>query len=213
MSATHSKIQQGADSRERLIESATTLIAAGGYGGTSVDSIARHAGVVKSALYWHFGSKRGLLIEAIRTETGRWVQDAYGATFADDPQSADGNPREKLDALIERVEDVIVNGARMHRMALSLLLELGGEDDEVREAIASVFEVLDRTLGAGLVRSVPGLAERAALDLAAAFAAQVDGLMLRYMANPDDDRLQSGLRILRRMMLLAIGHELQRGNS
>ena len=65
MATTHQKVEQGARSREALLDAAIELIADGGYTATGVDAIARRSGVVKSALYWHFGSKDGLLIAAL----------------------------------------------------------------------------------------------------------------------------------------------------
>ncbi len=207
MSATHSKLQQGQDSRGRLVDSAAGLISAGGYAATSVDAIAKGAGVVKSALYWHFGSKRGLLLAAIRSETARWVQEAFGAALDE------GAPVGRLDQLIDSVQDVIVNGPRMHRLTLSLLLELGAEDDEVRQVVADVFRVTREALAAGLADSLPGLRPDAAEDIAEAFTAQFDGLLMRYIAEPDQRRLDRSLRTLRRMMLLALEHELNRGGT
>ena len=207
MPATEAKLQQGEESRQRLIDSATALISDGGYAGTSVDAIARRAGVVKSALYWHFGSKRGLLLEAIRVETEAWVTEAFGAA------RAVGAPMARLDDLMDRVESVIAEGSRAQRMMLALLLELGADDEEVRESVAEVFDVTRRALSAGLGDSLQGLGPEAAEDIAEAFTAQVDGLMLRQLAAPDGPRLRRSLRMLRRMVLLAIEHELDRGGD
>lgn len=205
MPATSSKLLQGEESRRRLLESAVQLVATGGYAGTGVEAIAQRAGVGKSALYWHFGSKRGLLLEAIRVETERWVGEAFGAT------RAAGSPLGRLDALFVRVEGAIVDRSRAHRLLLALLLELGADDEEVRNQIADVFAVTRRALADGLCDSVPGLNARTADDIAAAFTAQVDGMFLRYLAEPDEERLERGMRTLREMMLMAIDNDLNRG--
>src|SRR5882724_9074046 len=75
LATTHQKIEQGARSREALLDAAIELIADGGYTATGVDAIARRSGVVKSALYWHFGSKDGLLIAALERTAREWVAE------------------------------------------------------------------------------------------------------------------------------------------
>ena len=79
MATTHQKVEQGARSREALLDAAIELIADGGYTATGVDAIARRSGVVKSALYWHFGSKDGLLIAALERTAREWVAEFEAA--------------------------------------------------------------------------------------------------------------------------------------
>src|SRR4051812_28889430 len=55
------KQEQAARSRRALIEAATALFAERGYDGTSVQAIGERAGVSRGSIFWHFGSKEGLL--------------------------------------------------------------------------------------------------------------------------------------------------------
>lgn len=52
--------------RERLIETATRLFAAQGYGGTSLRDIAEQAGYSQGAFYSNFDGKESLLLEMLR---------------------------------------------------------------------------------------------------------------------------------------------------
>ena len=52
--------------RNRLIEAAVHVFARKGYASASVREIAEAAGVTKPALYYHFGSKEGLLVTILR---------------------------------------------------------------------------------------------------------------------------------------------------
>jgi hypothetical protein len=62
-----------AEVRERLLRAAADVFAQRGYDGTRVADIARAAGVSNAALYAHFDSKAGLLVEAVRdTVRGCW---------------------------------------------------------------------------------------------------------------------------------------------
>jgi TetR/AcrR family acrAB operon transcriptional repressor len=57
--------QRGADSRRELISIAIDCFARDGYHATSIDRIARAAGVTKGALYYHFRDKEALLFGAL----------------------------------------------------------------------------------------------------------------------------------------------------
>ena len=57
--------QRGGDSRRELISVAIDCFARHGYHATSIDRIARAAGVTKGALYYHFRDKEALLFGAL----------------------------------------------------------------------------------------------------------------------------------------------------
>ena len=57
------------DLRSRILVEATRLFAERGYSATSVREVVEAAGCTKPALYYHFASKEGLFIEALRAET------------------------------------------------------------------------------------------------------------------------------------------------
>src|ERR1043166_1661890 len=53
-------------SRTQLVRAAIDCFARLGYQGTTIDRIARDAGVTKGAVYYHFRDKEQLLFEAVR---------------------------------------------------------------------------------------------------------------------------------------------------
>src|SRR4029450_13669800 len=57
---------KGTPPREQLMSAAIDCFARFGYQGTSIDRIARAAGVTKGAIYYHFRDKEQLLFEAVR---------------------------------------------------------------------------------------------------------------------------------------------------
>ena len=61
-------------SRKHLLAAAIDCFARFGYQGTSIDRIARHAGVTKGALYYHFRDKEELLYEAVSGRVGEFEQ-------------------------------------------------------------------------------------------------------------------------------------------
>src|SRR5919198_5357481 len=61
-------------SREQLMAAAIDCFARLGYQGTSIDRIARDAGVTKGAVYYHFRDKEELLFEAVKDRIGGFEQ-------------------------------------------------------------------------------------------------------------------------------------------
>jgi TetR/AcrR family transcriptional repressor of mexJK operon len=58
-----------------VLEVAKGKFLSAGYRETSLDAIARDAGVAKKTLYCHFGSKAGLFDAIVRTLTDVWVEE------------------------------------------------------------------------------------------------------------------------------------------
>ncbi len=63
---------RGQESRLELLNVAIDCFARFGYQATSIDRIAREAGVTKGALYYHFKDKGELLFEAVKKRVGQW---------------------------------------------------------------------------------------------------------------------------------------------
>jgi len=55
-----------------------------GYQGTSIDRIARHAGVTKGAVYYHFRDKEELLMEAVKDRIGSFERHVVKGTVPGD---------------------------------------------------------------------------------------------------------------------------------
>jgi AcrR family transcriptional regulator len=71
---------------EQLLEVAEEVFAQQGYQGTSIEDIARMAGVTRPVVYDHFGSKEGIYLACVRharSELERLINEAAGTT--DDP--------------------------------------------------------------------------------------------------------------------------------
>jgi AcrR family transcriptional regulator len=70
--ATSRKRDQSNQSRERLIDAATRLFAERGYRGASVQAIGEAAGISRGSIFWHFGSKEGLLWAVVQRAFTQW---------------------------------------------------------------------------------------------------------------------------------------------
>jgi AcrR family transcriptional regulator len=96
-----SKAAKAEVTRRRLVGAARKLFGRQGYADTSVDQVARAAGVTKGALYHHFRDKDDLF-HAVVQQVKQDVTAAVGASFLDD--NAGDDARERL-----------------HRMCLALI--------------------------------------------------------------------------------------------
>ena len=80
--------------REQLLDVAMTVFAANGYHGTSMNGVAKAAGVTKPVLYQHFTSKRDLYLELIEDVADRLANEVVRAAKA-----ANSNYQSTVDAL------------------------------------------------------------------------------------------------------------------
>src|SRR5215510_576084 len=64
--------------REGLMRTAIDCFSRYGYAGTSIDRIAKAAGVTKGALYYHFRDKEELLFEAVKKRIGQFERRVVG---------------------------------------------------------------------------------------------------------------------------------------
>ena len=95
IAAVSQKARQSARTREALLTTALSLVAARGLASTSIDEIARAAGVTKGAVYWHFESKAHLFQAILDRIRGRWQEVVHR------PVSARHDPVERLAQLFD----------------------------------------------------------------------------------------------------------------
>ncbi len=99
-----------------MLDAALDLFAANGFGGTSIRDIARLTGMTIPNIYYHFGSKEGLLIAILERATREIVSG-----LEDVVARADLDPLERFKLLLKTHFDLLVNVGR--READILFLE------------------------------------------------------------------------------------------
>ncbi len=113
------------DTRQDILDSARRLLAGGGCGGTSMRAIARDAGVDAALVVHYFGSKEGLLREALRPGEAM-------------PIDFDALVDEDLDALGERLVAAFldeIDARADHGKGIAVVLGLGMEDPLAAELV------------------------------------------------------------------------------
>lgn len=72
MAALTKKQQQGEQSRELILDATERLMATRGYAATSISDIRAACGLPPSSIYWHFGSKEGVLAAVMERGADRF---------------------------------------------------------------------------------------------------------------------------------------------
>lgn len=149
----------------RILEAATDIVAGGGLAALSVEAVAVEAGVHKSAIGYHFGSKEGLVLALAASLFAESADDVPARL------SAIREPAERLAAYLEFLRERS-RIRRVWRLAFALW-PLTQEDEAFR---AKVVELQKDTLRRHM--SALGLKEGGAEDLAllTALDASIAGL-------------------------------------
>jgi AcrR family transcriptional regulator len=169
------KQQQGEQSRELILDATERLMATRGYAATSISDIRKACGLPPSSIYWHFGSKEGVLAAVMERGADRY--------FAAIPTEAEFD--RQLAAVIELQEQ--------HPEFLRLFLLLSLE----RSHEPAVTEVLRRVRDQAITRFRDAIAQlmpddvppaktrRVVTELAAIATALSDGIFLAEHLEPD----------------------------
>jgi AcrR family transcriptional regulator len=170
------KQQQGQVSRAHILDVTERLMATRGYAATSISDIQRACGLPPSSIYWHFGSKEGVLAAVMERGADRF--------FAAIPDAAAATPPERLAAtarLLAQHPDFL---------RLFYLLSLERHDDT---AVAAVVRRVRDTAIAGFRSAIgamlppdtaPAVAARVADELTTFAVAQSDGVFLADHLEP-----------------------------
>ena len=102
--------------RERILETAEGLFAAGGYAGVGMRELAMTVGLSKSALFHHFPSKRALYGAVLDRSLAR-IEAALRVA------STDGSPVEQLEAWVDTLVRVLSQDATTGRLMMRALVD------------------------------------------------------------------------------------------
>ena len=119
----------GNATRERILRSAIELFGEYGYAGTGVNALCEHANVAKTALYWHFGNKEGLLSAVVEELNQLFVREIQRDVYRE------GERQDRLDMLIAGLRRVVVEQSHLMRVILSIVVEFESLHSDVRTAL------------------------------------------------------------------------------
>jgi AcrR family transcriptional regulator len=185
--------------RAKLAESAFDLFAGRGINNVNLDEVAAHAGVTKGSLYWHYKSKKQVVLAACAYYYRRWQQRAHAEI------ALDYDPRGQLERVLRHsVQSCLFD--RTNRVFTSEILALSLQDDEIRAGWTQFYDTV-RELYIGLVQA--GCAQgqwqvadpRRAVDW---MLAAIEGIKQRACFEPEicsPDELEAMVRGLLQIVL------------
>lgn len=197
--------QQGEGSRELILDATERLMATRGYAATSISDIRTACGLPASSIYWHFGSKDGVLAAVMERGANRF--------FAAIPGLADGEESPGVEVQLEAISRLIAEHPDFLRLAYLLGLERGDDPTvtaavrRVRDtALAGWRDVISAQLPAGIPRKKR---ERVAAEAAAIAVAMSDGVFLADHFEPETTDVARMYRRLYQAVTALLPHLLE----
>src|SRR5437667_6559386 len=169
-------------SRTQLVRAAIDCFARLGYQGTTIDRIARDAGVTKGAVYYHFRDKEQLLFDAVKDHVGEFERQVL----------AEVTPETDTMAALRRVVDVCFFHATVsnhRRFIITLMVEAL----DTNPRLSAEFRNILRRMRAFLANVVWRGQQRGTLRtdvsseaVAAVLAAGIIGAEVQHYQDPEE---------------------------
>ena len=169
-------------SRRQLLDVAIDSFALHGFQGTSIERIARAAGVTKGALYYHFRDKEDLLLEAVKNRISEFELHVLEGVAGSD----DGFER------LRRVVDacfVTATASNHRRFIMTLMVEALDTNPRLSEQFRKVLRRMRGFLGdvvADGQRSGTMRTDVAPEDAAALIAGTIMGAEIQHYQDPSE---------------------------
>jgi TetR/AcrR family acrAB operon transcriptional repressor len=171
---------KGERSRRELTSIAIDCFARFGFQGTSIDRIARAAGVTKGAIYYHFKDKDDLLSAAVADRIQEFEQRVQRACTGVDPARA-----------LRRIAEVCVDHARSldhPRFVITLMVESIDTNDEIAAQLREMMRRFRSFLRNLIREGQEGGSFGSHVDAetaAAAYTSNVLGAEIQFYQDPD----------------------------
>jgi AcrR family transcriptional regulator len=196
----------GEASRERILSTAIALFSERGYAGTSVAEVCERAGVVKTAVYWHFESKEGLLEAALERVAGEWISEIRASV------DQAGGIDARLDRFVAGLRWLVLERGEALALILGMILERAEIDATRRESLRRILAQAREAIVDGVRQALGRPLDD--LDLVADVALSLlMGVVLSHRLERDPARLERQLGQLRQTFALSVFAALQKGEN
>jgi AcrR family transcriptional regulator len=187
---------RGEASREHLLDCAVELLREGGYGRVTLSALCERADISATSVYWHFGSKAGLLEALLERVSSRHTERIRSAV-----KDAPGGPADRLEQMLSQVRKLVLEQPLGSLTGVALLSEGKVVAADLRETLKESrrreVELLAADFDAELAGRPPGGEALALVSIACSnFAA------LTYLISQDEAEVDQILDALRRVLLL-----------
>ena len=196
------KTARGAQTRQAILEASIELVCEYGYAGTSVSMVCKKVGIAKTALYWHFGSKAGLMAAVLDEVTSSWIAEL------EDRSNRGGTPQEQLDGLVEGLRELVEERSHLFRIILIPVLESGTVAPELRDITRDLTQQALEAIATGFNRSA-GFELPDSDLLAHTIISLTHGALRRLLMEPEVD-LEPFFKDLHRIIRVLVADRLRR---
>lgn len=184
---------------ERILESALDLLVTKGYNATSVDDIAKRAGLTKGAIYFHFENKTAIAMALLDT-----VENLVIGGLMERLAHAGPTNQDKLVAALHSQGSLAGTKTKYLLLFTLILLEFNGTDTEIEARVRVIYDSFVQSLEK-IVRAGCAAGEfRRDLDtreLAAVVVALQHGTLMEWYCRSNMLHGQSLVRTARMVLL------------
>lgn len=193
----HTKSGRGEVSRERILDAAAELFSQRGYAGAGVDQLAARSGIAKTAIYYHFGNKEGLLAAVLERAATTWIDGIQAAA------KQAGDPIARLDRALAGMRAMLEEKPWILKLVQILALEVAEEKPEVRATLQSILRRAREAIVTGLHEAL-GIELPNAERIAGVMLALLDGISLGLHLDPEAISLDEAFDEMRRITIFMV---------
>ena len=206
----NARVRLGMQTRERVMEAAAGLLLRGSVGAMSIAELVQLSGAPASSIYWHFGSKEGLVAAVAAAAVERWL-----ASLPDTATLPAGGEA-RVVAGIAGITEALARDARAVTLVIKVGVELGQEQhtgiEVVRRARADVLRYGVRLFAPALGGLSAARARTAALRMASLLMATADGIAVEAATRGQGGATASNYRVLGDLAVLLYRHEAEKNS-
>jgi AcrR family transcriptional regulator len=188
-------------SRERILAAATELFATRGYAGAGVDRLAERSGIAKTAIYYYFGNKEGLLAAVLERTATEWIEAIQEAA------RQAGDPAGRLERALAGMRSMLEERPWIYKLFQILTLEVADEKPEIRDTLQGIVRRARAAITDGM-REALGVEVPDADGVAGLMLAALDGIALGRQIDPEKASLDQVFTDLRRVITFMIALRL-----
>ena len=199
----------GQQTRERLLDVAAGLVLRTSVSAMSISELVRIAGGPASSIYWHFGSKEGLVAAMAAASVERWLAGLP------DPKTLPAAGEARVLAGIVGVTDALAKDGQVVALVTKVGVELGAGQhtalEVVRRARADVLDYGVELFAPAFANFAATDARAAAKRLAALLMATADGIAVDAATQGRGSVLADEYRVLAELAVLLYRHAMSEG--
>jgi AcrR family transcriptional regulator len=202
VAVTGRKAEQSLKTRRRLIDSATELFAHNGYRETSIQQIADAAGISRGSIFWHFGSKEGLLWAVAEELFARWENEILV------PEVGEATGVEAVVRSLDAHRAFLTGETDAHRLFYVLLFDALGPRADLADEFVRLHRHFKKLGAAWIGLGVDKGEVRSDADpeaVAVAIVGALGGIAYQHLLSPEEVDLER--------VYGALGRVLDRGLS